>query len=111
AFLRALETLSAQVHAIEVDGAPILRIHRFDAGPGREALARLWERRKTAQAAWQRLVRWLGTDRTRLEPFVTILAERRERGHADPLARLQALRPPEVGGGIESVLLDLEAKD
>jgi hypothetical protein len=107
--VRELDATAPVVHEILVDGAPILRILRIEAGePTRAALAS-FTRSFVGSTLAARIAGWsLGDAHARAE-LASIVAERGRAGDTETLARLRRVLPAELQDGLEDFLWELDA--
>ena len=108
--LEALDLMVQPAHRIEVDGAPILKILRFD--PGDEtalAYARL-RNGKLATLARDRLIGWALRDPERARAFQHVLADCPNVGEEATVERLCRIVPPDQQEGLAEFVRALAVK-
>lgn len=111
-FVTRLDGAHAPLHQVEVDGAPIVRVHRL--APGDEAGAALAELRDVQLDVLvrQSIARaWATAPPEQASQIRAVIRDHRALGHDETLRRLRALLPPELGGMAEAFLRALEADE
>jgi len=105
-----LDRTHPPVHVIEVDGAPILKIHRFAAGEEANAAREAWKSARLEEAAIRGITAWGLCDPRRERSLKEILRRRRDLGDDETLRQLRALLPPELSEAAQPFLEAMKAE-
>jgi dolichyl-phosphate-mannose-protein mannosyltransferase len=99
-----IDRTHAPLHVVEVDGAPILKIHRFAAGDEAVAARTEWQRAQLEEKSFRYVVAWGQLDGQNGRSLAELLRRRRDLGDEETLRQLRALLPPELSEAAQPFL-------